>query len=121
MRRIVAARPPASGAPTFVAIDTRTGNEFFRLERQPVRKLAALLYPAGDLPHLQKRPLPTRYAVSELNADGISDLILAHPGHAELVVFMGEPGGFRSPQTYPTFSALSSMASGRFLSAAMTR
>ena len=118
VRRIVALpRSEEAEAQTFAAIDTRTGLlEFFQIKpaAQSVSTSSYTTIQPEVFPIFKKGRLPTRYVQADLNADSSDDLIVSNPSSSELVVFMGQPNGFESPQNFPTFSDISSMTSGHF-------
>ncbi|MGZ0654027.1 FG-GAP repeat domain-containing protein [Coraliomargarita sp. W4R53] len=101
----------------FVAVDSRSGAlEFF--------KVLAAKETAGDLPleGVQPQIYPVfkkvqegaRYAFGDLNGDGERDLQVANPAGSELMVFLKEKGRFLASKSFPTFSAISSLAAGHF-------
>lgn len=106
---------------SFCAVDSRSGGlEFFRLEHAHTGQAIAAF--SAEQPEIYPLFKPGRsvanYALGDLNGDGSQDLLVANPAAAELVLFLKTSGHFHSPQTFPSFSAISSMASGRFFEAA---
>ena len=105
----------------FVSIDSRTGIlQFFEIQ---VLDSEARLSDFGKVqpeiyPIVKKGRLPTRYVQTDLNGDGEQDLVASNPSRSELLVFLNEETGFSSARRFPTFSQLSSMASGRFFEGA---
>lgn len=120
--RRITALPRAAGETlqTFAAIDTRTGLlEFFQIRPQAASEDStsfATIQPQ-IFPIFKKGRLATRYTQADLNGDLRTDLIVSNPSSSEVVVFLQEDDGFASPQDFPTFSEISSMASGRFFAA----
>jgi hypothetical protein len=116
--RSVRAMPRANDLPlSFCSVDSRSGGiEFFRLKKteavQEVRGFSAArpeIYPI-----FKKGRSAASYAFGDLNGDGQQDLLVANPAGAELVLFLKESEHFNSSQTFPSFSEISSMASGHF-------
>ena len=56
----------------------------------------------------------TAVALGDLNGDELQDLLVANPNKAEVVLFLQEPGHFHPPQTFPSFSEISSISYGHF-------
>jgi hypothetical protein len=58
--------------------------------------------------------LSASYVMGDIDGDGQKDLAVANPSEAEVVLFLKEGAGFHAPKRFPSFSAVSSMASGQF-------
>ena len=102
---------------SFCSVDSRSGSlEFFNLERQPVseNKERLLSEQPEVYPIFKKGRSAASYAIGDLNGDRQEDLLVANPDKAEVVLFLKEPGYFHSPQTFPSFSEISSMSYGHF-------
>lgn len=116
--RGVRAMPQADGAGlSFCSVDSRSGGvEFFRLtQAEAVQQVGGFSAAQPEIyPIFKKGRMAASYALGDLSGDGQEDLLVANPAGAELVLFLKERGHFHSPQTFPSFSEISSMASGRF-------
>ena len=59
----------------------------------------------------------TDYAFCDLNGDGLDDLVTSNAADSELLVLLADGAErFALPQSYPTFSEVKSVSSGRFYS-----
>lgn len=115
--RSIRVLPHADDTTSFCAVDSRSGSlEFFKLQRKPVsEKRVSLLTAQPEVyPIFKKGRLSASYAFGDMNGDSLADLLVANPDKAEVVFFPGAPGSFDSPETFPSFSEISSMARGRF-------
>jgi hypothetical protein len=116
--RSVRAMPQADDLPlSFCSVDSRSGGlEFFRLKKaQVVEEVRGFSAARPEIyPIFKKGRSAASYALGDLNGNGQQDLLVANPAGAELVLFLKESGYFHSPQTFPSFSDISSMASGHF-------
>lgn len=104
-------------AATFCSVDSRNGSlEFFSLQRkQAVKERESLLTKQPKIyPIFEKGRLEASYAIGDIDGDGLEDVLVANPDKAEVVLFLKKPGYFQSPQTFPSFSKISSMAYGHF-------
>ena len=102
---------------SFCSVDSRSGGlEFFRLKNEKVEQEAAGFSAAQPeiYPIFKKGRSAASYAWGDLDGDGLDDLLVANPSGAELVLFLKERSHFRSPQTFPSFSGISSITSGHF-------
>lgn len=125
-RRFVFERPVRMFAPVspgkgdgarFVSVDSRSGAlEFFEINsvdedpaERPLEGVQPQIYPI-----FQTSKEPARYAFADLNGDGQDDLQIANPEGSELMVFLKEDDRFQASRNFPTFSAISSLAGGRF-------
>jgi hypothetical protein len=124
-RRFVFERPVRMYAPfqsdegqpsRLVSVDSRSGAlEFFEITRVkgqgelPLERVQPQIYPV-----YKDVKADARYAFGDLNGDGERDLQVVHPSTAELMVFLKQNGRFLEPKRFPTFSAISSLAAGRF-------
>lgn len=90
--------------------------EFFRLTQAlAAQEVSGFTAAQPEIyPIFKKGRMAASYALGDLNGDGQEDLLVANPAGAELVLFLKNPGHFESPQTFPSFSEISSIASGRF-------
>lgn len=116
--RAVRAMPQSGAMPrSFCSVDSRSGSlEFFSLNKaQGVEEVPGF---SGEQPEVypifKKGRASASYALGDLNGNGQQDLLVANPMSAELVLFLKESGHFQSSQTFPSFSGVSSMASGHF-------
>lgn len=116
--RAVRAMPRLGEAPlTLCSVDSRSGGlEFFSLKKaQGVEEVSGF---SGEQPEVypifKKRRSPASYALGDLNGNGQQDLLVANPMSAEFVLFLKDADRFQSSQTFPSFSGVSSMASGHF-------
>lgn len=116
--RGVRAMPQAEGAGlSFCSVDSRSGGvEFFRLtQAEVVQEVSGFSAAQPEIyPIFKKGRMAASYALGDLNGDGQEDLLVANPAGAELVLFLKNSGHFDSPQTFPSFSEISSIASGLF-------
>ena len=102
---------------SFCAVDSRSGGlEFFRLQPTAAEPTAAgfVAAPPEIYPVFNKGRSSASYACGDINGDGQQDLLVANPSGAELLLFLKEGSHFRTPQSFPSFSGISSMTSGRF-------
>ena len=102
---------------SFCAVNSRSGGlEFFRLQQasaEPTVAGFAAVQPE-IYPIFNKGRSSASYAWGDLDGDGLEDLLVANPSSAELLLFLKEGSHFRTPQTFPSFSAISSITSGHF-------
>jgi hypothetical protein len=117
--RGVRAMSAVDGEPlSFCSVDSRSGAlEFFQLTKQPVAVGTRSGFTATQpeiYPIFQKGRKVASYALADLNGDGQEDLLVANPEEAELVLFLKANEHFEAPQTFPSFSEISSIASGHF-------
>ena len=121
MRRIrTMPREDEGVAVRFCGIDSRAGSlEFFELTQQQLSAEDSGLY------YVQPEVYPVKssgrgvsaYTLCDLNGDGLFDLVSSHSADSELLVMLGEDEDrFALPESYPTLSEVSSLASGRFYS-----
>lgn len=102
---------------SFCSVDSRSGGlEFFSLKKsEAVQEARGFSAAQPEIyPIFKKGRMSASYALGDLNGDERQDLLVANPAGAELVLFLKESGHFQSPQTFPSFSEISSMASGHF-------
>ena len=102
---------------SFCSVDSRSGSlEFFNLQLQEASKESeSLLTEQPEVyPIFKKGRSVASYAFGDLNGDKLEDVLVANPEKAEVVLFLQEPGYFHPPQTFPSFSKISSMSYGRF-------
>ena len=100
----------------FCSVDSRTGSlEFFELTFGAGSRTndAGLMQPEV-YPIFNKGRNSATYTMGDLNGDGLEDLLVANPGEAEVVLFLKTKSGFQPPMQFPSFSSISSMASGLF-------
>jgi len=116
--RGVRAMPQAEGASlSFCSVDSRSGGvEFFYLKQaEAVPEISGFSAAQPEIyPIFKKGRMAASYALGDLSGDGQEDLLVANPAGAELVLFLKNTGHFDSPQTFPSFSEISSIASGLF-------
>ncbi len=116
--RGVRAMPQVDGAGlSFCSVDSRSGGlEFFRLtQADAVQEVGGFFAAQPEIyPIFKKGRIAASYALGDLSGDGQQDLLVANPAGAELVLFLKDAGHFHSPQTFPSFSGISSIASGHF-------
>jgi len=101
----------------FCSVDSRSGSlEIFKLHRQSAseEKTSLLTGQPAVYPVFKKGRSAASYAFGDLNGDSLEDLLVANPDKAEVVLFLKAPDYFYSPQTFPSFSEISSMTHGRF-------
>lgn len=125
-RRFIFERPVRMFAPIsqekkkpvrFVTVDSRSGAlEFFDIESvseahgdRPLEGVQPQIYPV-----FQMTKGSARYSFADLDGDGEGDLQIANPEGSELLVFLKDSGRFQASKSFPTFSAISSLAGGRF-------
>lgn len=117
VRSVVALPRLGAGAPSFCSVDSRSGGlEFFHL-KQAQAEAAESRFTAAQpeiYPIFKKGRDAASYAWGDMDGDGQDDLLVANPAAAELVLFLKERSRFGAPQRFPSFSAISSMSSGRF-------
>lgn len=107
----------ASGGVRFSSVDSRSGTlEFFHFESaeespngRPLEGVQPLIYPV-----FKDVRDGARYGFADLNGDGEPDLQVANPGGSELIVYFKEQGRYQASKSFPSFSAISSLAGGRF-------
>lgn len=102
---------------SFCSVDSRSGGlEFFRLQQASAEPAVAGFAAAQPeiYPIFKKGRSSASYAWGDFDGDGLEDLLVANPSGAELLLFLKEGSHFRTPQTFPSFSAISSITSGHF-------
>ena len=125
-RRFVLDRPVRMVAPLvddttdsvrFAAVDSRSGSlEFFGIERVEngvVRRALDGVQPI-IYPIFKEANAVARYGFADLNGDGELDLQVANPSGSELIVFLKNEARYEASKRFPSFSAISSLAGGRF-------
>lgn len=116
--RVVRVMPRLKGQPLqFCSVDSRTGSlEFFNIEREDKGVVSGNVVDAQPeiYPIFKKNRLSASYVMGDINGDGQKDLAVANPSESEVVLFLKEGAGFHAPKRFPSFSAVSSMASGQF-------
>lgn len=125
-RRFVLDRPVRMVAPlvgnengsiNFASVDSRSGSlEFFETQRvengddkQALEGVQPIIYPL-----FKDANAGARYGFADLNGDGQPDLQVANPAGSELIVFLKDEGRYEASRSFPSFSAISSLAGGRF-------
>jgi hypothetical protein len=101
----------------FASVDSRSGSlEFFTIEQTQPRQSQRALESVQPLiyPVFKNTSDGARYGFADLNGDGDSDLQVANPSGSELIVFLKDKGRYEASRSFPTFSAISSLAGGRF-------
>lgn len=121
MRRIrVLPQGEGQAALRLCGIDSRNGSlEFFELEQQaPSAERSGLHYAQPEVYPLKGSGRGvSAYSVCDLNGDGLPDLVSSQASDSELLVMMGDANErFALPESYPTLSEVSSLASGLFYS-----
>lgn len=104
----------------FSSVDSRSGSlEFFRIRPsedtssvRPLEGIQPLIYPV-----FKKVSEGARYGFADLNGDGEPDLQVANPAGSEVIVFLKEDGRYQASKSFPSFSAISTLAGGRFFEA----
>ncbi len=104
----------------FAAVESRSGSlEFFKIEPAPdsgdkrgLEGVSPIRYPL-----YKGTTAGVRYGFADLNGDGEPDLQVANPSASELTVFLKKQGRYEASRSFPTFSAISSLAGGRFFEA----
>ena len=105
--------------PSLGVLNSRSGSlEFMRLiaPEDGVREEgSALEFGTPEIyPIFNKVRESASYGLGDINGDGEEDLIVANPAEAKLVLFVKTKGRFQTSQEFPSFSAVSSLAVGRF-------
>lgn len=118
-RTIVPLESPENSSPTLAAVNSRSGSlEFLRLSSHAggAREVeSALLGGSPEIyPIFNKVRDSASYALGDIDGDGEDDLVVANPAEAELVLFTKSKGRFQDSKAFPSFSAVSSLSSGRF-------
>lgn len=104
-------------AASFCLVDSRSGSlEIFSLQKEQITKARESLLAKQPkiYPIFEKGRLAASYAIGDLDGDELEDVLVANPDKAEVVLFLKKPGHFQSPQTFPSFSEISSMSYGHF-------
>ncbi|MGJ8652295.1 MAG: FG-GAP repeat domain-containing protein [Opitutaceae bacterium] len=116
VRKVLAMPKSAKQPIQFCAVDSRSGSlEFFGLHLSKAKGNADTLATQPEIyPIFSKGRNSASYTMSDLDGDGDEDLLVANPNEAEVVLFLKERVGYAAPKRFPSFSAVASMASGRF-------
>ncbi|NBB80769.1 MAG: hypothetical protein GVY36_15195 [Verrucomicrobia bacterium] len=108
------------GASRFVSVDSRSGSlEFFEIEsvqngddKRALEGVQPIIYPL-----FKETNAGARYGFADLDGDGEPDLQVANPAGSEVIVFLKNDGRYEASKRFPSFSAISSLAGGRFFQA----
>lgn len=103
--------------PLFCSVDSRSGSlEFFHFEKSDSKKGSTdskdsqlAIYPV-----LKDDKETPSYAIADLDGKGSYDMLVTNPAAAELIYFPSNDGEFLSSRVFPSFSGVTSIASGRF-------
>jgi len=100
-------------------VNSRSGSlEFMRwaaLNDAASQERSALEAGAPEIyPIFKKVRDPASYAIGDVDGDGEADLVVANPAGAKLLLLLKQNGRFLSAQEFPSISAISSLAVGRF-------
>ena len=106
-------------APALGMVNSRSGAlEFLRLAARPGEVDPARSALAGREPEIypifKQAREPAAYTLGDVDGDGHQDLIVANPAKAALVLFTRMADRFQASDEFPSFSAASSLAAGRF-------
>lgn len=117
MMTVLAASRPEPGA--LAVVNSRSGSlDFMRLaapDDAASRSRSALEAGVPEIyPIFKKVRDPASYAIGDVDGDGETDLVVANPAGAKLLLFLKKNGRFLSAQEFPSISAISSLAVGRF-------
>jgi len=118
-RIVVPLASGASGLRGLGAVNSRSGSlEFMRLRATGgtgLQKASVLEQTSPEIyPIFKKEREDASYALGDLDGDGEADLTVANPAQAELVFFRKTGGRFAAPESFPSFSSVSSLSAGRF-------
>ncbi|TVP79134.1 MAG: VCBS repeat-containing protein [Puniceicoccaceae bacterium] len=121
LRMYTPLRPEAGRPLQFSSVDSRSGSlEFFEIQRaeepehtRPLDGVQPLIYPV-----FRKVNEGARYSFADLSGNGEPDLQVVNPASAELMVYLKKNGRYQAMKRFPSFSAISSLAGGRFFDSA---
>ena len=125
-RRFVLDRPVRMLAPlmqaaansvSFVSVDSRSGSlEFFEIAQVADNDASLALEGVQPIiyPLFKEANTVARYGFADLNGDGEADLQVANPAGSDVIVFLKDQGRYQASNRFPSFSAISSLAGGRF-------
>lgn len=116
VRRVLAMPKSAKEPMQFCAVDSRSGSlEFFGLHLTKAKGEADALGIQPEIyPIFKQARSPASYTMGDFDGDGDEDLLVANPNEAEVVLFLKERDRYAAPKRFPSFSAVASLASGRF-------
>ena len=98
-----------------VSVDSRSGFlEFLELVENGTGEAAGKVRPEVYPVSLTSKK-EARYAFGDFDQDGDIDAVVADSADAEVMFFEYENGRFTTSVSFPSFSAISSLAAGRFL------
>jgi hypothetical protein len=103
------------GKPAFVGIETDSRDvALFSVSPDNARSEGAFVWPSLILDLFSSGDDPAAFVSADFDGDKIDDMVAASSG-AEILFLKGRADGdFVSPATFPSFSEISSLSSGRF-------
>ncbi|MFP4673331.1 MAG: FG-GAP-like repeat-containing protein [Opitutales bacterium] len=121
IREVVQLPTAKDEPPLFGVVDAKSGTlEFFHIARKDRKEKKKEGLASEEMPRPEIHPVakPGRkgahYAIGDLTGNSRDDIVAANPERPEMMLYAKKQGGYGTPRIFPSFSGVSSLATGRF-------